>query len=218
MDAYTKLFERITREDFFYIGLDDIIFIDDELVNQQWQRLISDVMNQGEIYIRSYGRNAKKSEYFKSLYLELFGNPNIRIDPSNNTRPTRLLEDCTVYSKKEKEGKTVIFNYQVSHLFGKTKNPFLFACPWNVAYIPKYLDPFTGHETLGEHREAFQSILMPLVINRFHNYIEEYNTLISPFLDNLDDALNYVRDRHELDNKEFENFKRDARSELSPIH
>ena len=43
----------------------------------------------------------------------------IEIDPTNNTKPTQLLERNTGYRKNES-----IFNYQVSHVFGLTKNVF----------------------------------------------------------------------------------------------
>ncbi len=99
-DAYTKLFERIDVHEFFKIAINDITYIEEEKIRIQWDELKERVFNNGEIYIRGYGRDAVK-----------------------------------------------------------TKNPLLFGCGWNIAYIPKYIDPFTGHETQGCYSEEFKKIL-----------------------------------------------------------
>ena len=69
-------------------------------------------------------------------------------------------------------------NYQVSHLFGRTKNPLLFTSPWNIAYIPKYLDPFTGHESQGIHSTEFKNIFNQLIAKKFEPYIQDYHNFI----------------------------------------
>lgn len=155
-DAYTKLFEHIDKDLFFQSGIDDIVFMENETIEKQWTILKNAVFQNQSVAIRGYGRDAKGTDLYFKLYENMFGNTKIFKDSTNNAEPTKLLKNLTTYSKTRQAGKTLIMNYQISHLFGRTKNPLLFTCPWNVAYIPKYLDPFTGHETQGQYSEEFK--------------------------------------------------------------
>ena len=120
--------------------------------------------------------------------------------------------------KKKNVEKDILTNYQISHLFGKTKNPLLFNCSWNIAYIPKYLDPFTGHETRGEHSHAFKAIFKNKVEERFMNYIVDYNDFIKKHVEpNLQEALDNTRRKLRISKKEFATFEKNAKNELSII-
>ncbi|WP_238403062.1 hypothetical protein, partial [Flavobacterium psychrophilum] len=94
---------------------------------------------------------------------------------------------------------------QISHLFGRTKNPFLFNCAWNIAYVPKYLDPFTGHETQGEYSNEFKNMFTPIINEKFRQYIIEYNELISNLLPIIDDALKLTKENLKIPANEFKN-------------
>ena len=76
-----------------------------------------------------------------------------------------------------KKNKT-IRNYQVSHVFGKTKNIYSFTAPWNITFIPKVLDPFTGHEAKGDAITEFTGMFQNHVYKQFHEMIDEYNALM----------------------------------------
>lgn len=217
-DAYTKLFEHIDKDLFFKSGIEDIIFIDNEVIEKQWKKQQNAVFNNQTVYIRGYGRDAKGTDLFFKFYEKLLGNTKVKKDSSNNTEPTKLLKEMTPYSKTNLAGKKLILNYQISHLFGKTKNPILFTCPWNIAYIPKYLDPFTGHETQGQHSQEFKQIIVPFLKEKFKIYIEEYNSIIKNIIsDKIDESLYFVKLSANLNADEFRRFEIDARNELSEI-
>lgn len=43
-------------------------------------------------------------------------------------------------------------------MFGRTKNIYAFTAPWNIVYMPKILDPFTGHEAKGEMVDEYRML------------------------------------------------------------
>lgn len=217
-DAYTKLFEHIDKDLFFQSGIDDIVFMDNETIEKQWTILKNAVFQNQSVAIRGYGRDAKGTDLYFKLYENMFGNTNIFKDSTNNAEPTKLLKNLTTYSKTKQAGKTLIMNYQISHLFGRTKNPLLFTCPWNVAYIPKYLDPFTGHETQGQYSVEFKQIILPILKEKFKDYIEEYNTIIKTKIANkIDESLQFVKTSTNFNIDEFRRFETDVKNELSEI-
>ncbi len=112
-------------------------------------------------------------------------------------------------------------NYQISHLFGRTKNPLLFTAPWNIAYIPKYLDPFTGHESQGTTSREFKQIFNRLLSEKFKEYIQDYNQFIAVYAhqEKLNDAIEQVRRNinKPLEEKTLINFKKDVYLQWSKI-
>lgn len=221
-DAYDNLFRKYGKEAFFTDSIDSIIFIADEKSARQWARQKELLLNNGELYIRGYGRDALKTDWFFELYKNLFENNKIKKDSTNNARPTKMLSELTPFCKNTDEGKNDgkerIQNYQVSHLFGRAKNPLLFTAAWNIAYIPKYLDPFTGHESQGEHSADFKSAFNPLLKKRFSGYIKDYNNFINQHVnDSLEEALNTTRRNLRITIHDFARFRKDAKDELSEL-
>ena len=115
-----------------------------------------------------------------------------QIDSSNNSRPQSILKDKI---KGEYE------DYQVSHLFERrTNNPFLFGAPWMICYVPKILDPFTGHETKG-----FPELTKYFVwwaFKKNEKYIKDYNETIIPYWEKLksiipEGILEFSKDKKE---------------------
>lgn len=220
-DAYNKLFEKYPKHEFFKDSFEQIIFVESGKAQENWEQQMNALLKNKKLFIRGYGRDAKGTEFFLKLYKNLFWNQNIQKDPTNNSYPTKLLTQLTWYSKyikKDRGGLEKIQNYQVSHLFGRTKNPLLFTAAWNIAYIPKYLDPFTWHETQGEHRNEFQKIFTKQLKALFKTFIESYNLFvdekISPF---LSDALVSTKTELQVNDKIFDDFSRNAKVELSKI-
>jgi len=80
-----------------------------------------------------------------------------------------------------------IANFQVSHVFGRTKNVYCFTAPWNIVFIPKIIDPLTGHEAKGGFVEEFQSLFRQKVIQTFHDQIQEYNDIMARYEKKIDD-------------------------------
>ena len=59
------------------------------------------VYSNQEVYIRGMGRDATGTKYMLEVHKSLFGNSNIKKDPSNNTHPTKILENLTGFSKRK---------------------------------------------------------------------------------------------------------------------
>jgi hypothetical protein len=71
-----------------------------------------------------------------------------------------------------------IFNYQISHVYGRTKNVYCFTAPRNTIFIPKIIDPFTGHEAKGSFVNEFQLLMRNKIQAKFIESINEYNELM----------------------------------------
>jgi hypothetical protein len=221
IDAYTNLFKKYDKDLFFKEGIEEIIYVNENQIDKNWKSLIEKLNNNEKLFIRGYGRDSVGTRAYFILYKHLFKNENIRKDSTNNIEPTKLISNLTGYSKTLKTdsyNKIRIQNYQVSHLFGRTKNPLLFTAAWNIAFIPKYIDPFTGHETQGEYNQAFKVLFKELITSRFIKYINEYNDFVEEF---IDPYLEVAFELTNLDLKDsginFNKFKSDAINELSKI-
>lgn len=222
IDAYDNLFLKYNKDEFFKDSIEEIIFVPTDKLEQNWLNIKHKLLHNEELYIRGYGRNAAGTNAFIVLYKYLFQNEKIKKDPTNNAKPTTTLTELTGLCKVVKNDnikKERIQNYQVSHLFGKTKNPLLFTAGWNIAYIPKYIDPFTGHETQGKYRLEFQKLFEAKISEKFGYYINDYNIFYQQNIkDNLADALALTKQELGMSDILFEDFKISAKSELSEIN
>lgn len=106
----------------------------------------------------------------------------------------------------------------MSHIFGKTKNIFLFEAPWNIAFVPKLIDPFTGHETKGIWPKEYQEKFSAHARKLYSEFIGEYNQLINR--DDISEGiLQYIikLKMKEGISKEVLQFEKDVLIELSQI-
>jgi len=159
---------------------------------------------------------------YQELYRILLKNDKLKKDSTNNAKPTQLLQNITNYSKtikKDNGTKRKISNYQVTHIFGRTKNPFLFTAPWNIVWKSKMLDPFTGHESKGENTTDYKNAFLKKTKELYHEYINEYNILVLKYFteEKIENAFNQMSLDLTVDEKTFEKFKTDARNELMKI-
>ena len=179
-DSYLKFFKKfnITEDQLIDYGLSDIIFIPQNEAKKEWNNLKRKVLNNQETFIRGLGRDAANTPIMIDIHYHLFTNSNIKKDPTNNAGPQRLLEKLTGYSKKKSKLNKELRNYQVSHVFGLTKNALAFNAPWNIVYMPKLFDPFTGHESKGEITKKFTNELKKIIYFKFKDLIEEYNEIV----------------------------------------
>lgn len=186
-DGYSIFFEKfgINNQDIIDFGIREAIFIPDEKVISEWEGLKNKIYNgSGIVSIRGYGRDGNGTQNYLDLYALLFEHGNFKKDPTNNAEPKRIIQNLTGC----KIGKDVR-NYQISHVFGRTKNPFAFAAPWNLVFLPKIVDPFTGHESKGELTEEFQKAFQRHTYERHEKYINEFNALMLDIRDELNDCL-----------------------------
>ena len=177
LDSYEQFFKICSKDTLFQFGLDNIISIEENQCIKLWNELKQRINNRDDsIYIRSSGRNGVGNNTLLQLYKDIF-NLSVRIDPSNNQQPTKLIETYTGYKKNHS-----IFNYQVAHVFGNTKNIFCFTAPWNIVFIPKIIDPFTGHESKGKYVEEFQKLFQSFIYQKYKSCIDDYNSLMENYL------------------------------------
>ena len=196
-DSYLNFLEKfnISNEDFIEYGLNDIIFVPNDKVISEWEILKNKVYSNQEVYIRGMGRDATGTKYMLEVHKNLFGNSNIKKDPSNNAYPTKILENLTGFSKRKSKNSNLISNYQVSHIFGHTKSALMFMAPWNIVYIPKLFDPFSGHESKGELTQTFTSKLKEITYEKFKVQIDDYNSIVnnSKFIDSLNSSIENLK-------------------------
>jgi hypothetical protein len=224
-DSYQAFFEhfKIDFSDIIKFGIEiDTIYPDKNEIKSHWDNLIKSIENNEVVYIRGYGRDAHGTGLYKELYRILLKNDNIKKDSTNIAKPTQLLQNITNYSKtvnKDNGTKQKISNYQVTHIFGRTKNPFLFTAPWNIVWKSKMLDPFTGHESKGVNTTIYKNAFLKKTKGLYHEYINEYNILVSKYFtkEKIENAFNQMNLNLTVDEKTFEKFKTDARSELMEI-
>ena len=213
IDSYEKfLTQYVSKEDFFNFGLNETIYIPIEKVNIEWSNLKNRISKNKTVFIRGFGRDATGTHLFLDFYKKIFHNNNVLKDPTNNQQPTKLIESLTGL-KKNKD----IRNYQVSHIFGRTKNIFTFTAPWNIVFMPKILDPFTGHEAKGNMVEEYQKLFQEESYKKFKHFIDEYNDIITNI--NLTQLIDsYFEELHQI-NKDTvaKRFEKAVREEFSPI-
>lgn len=174
IDSYEQFFDLVSKEQLFEFGLKNIISIEKSLATDIWTELKNDILQKvkNKLYVRSSGRDGKGNNLLIAMYKEVFG-IDIEIDKTNNAKPTQLLVKATGYRKNK-----TIFNYQVSHVFGLTKNVYCFTAPWNIVFIPKIIDPFTGHEAKGAYVNEFQSLFKKYIYEEYKELIDDYNCMI----------------------------------------
>ena len=214
LDSYDRFIRHfgISKEDLFDFGLTETIYPAPEQVERSWTDLKRRIMTGKPVYIRGYGRDAHGTQLYTDFYAMLLGNPNVKKDPTNNLRPQNIISELTGFKRN-----VTLFNYQVSHIFGRTKNVFLFEAPWNIVFVPKLIDPFTGHETKGPWPVEYQRLFLQDAKRRYREYIEDYNDIIRR-LAIPEQIRTYTQSLSgTLSRKALEQFQADALAELSCI-
>ena len=224
-DSYKTFFDhfKIDFKNIIEFGVEiDTIYPNPEEIQTEWKNLIESIENNKEVYIRGYGRDAHGTALYQELYRILLNNENIKKDSTNNAKPTQLLQNITGFSKtikKDNETKERISNYQVTHIFGRTKNPLLFTAPWNIVWKSKMLDPFTGHESKGENTNNYKAAFIRKSKDLYVDFIKDYNELATKYFTNekIEKAFKEMNINSKFDEKTFNKFKVDARNELKMI-
>jgi len=208
-DSYYDFMQHfgIKKMDLFDWGMKAIIFPSDKEISKEWENLKHRVLSNGKVYIRSYGRKANGTDLYIGLYNYVFQNANVKTDATNNSKPTSTMKRTTGLTRNKD-----IYNYQVSHIWGRTKNPLLFEAPWNICYTPKIIDPFTGHETKGDLPLEFQEYFIEYATRKYKKYIDEYNEIISKY-----DIEELINECCAINNINDEKFIEDANKELATI-
>lgn len=214
MDSYQKFLNHfdINKEALFEWGIETTIFPPIEKVIQEWELLKARVLTNQPVYIRGYGRDGHGTQLYKDLYRFLFGNEHVEKDPTNNAMPQKCIQRLTGLKRN-----TDIYNYQVSHIWGHTKNVFLFEAPWNICYTPKIMDPFTGHETKGSWPEEYQKIFLDRAMELYKPFVADYNKLIADLGVNALITQYMGSMTGKLPSKDLAQFEKDVRGEFQPL-
>ena len=202
LDSYNNFLSefKISEDQFLDFGIKSVIYIPIDKAKENWNSLKDKITNDDEVFIRGFGRDAKGTPLLLEFYKYLLGNSHIKKDPTNNYHPTKTIKKLSGYSKDDPKVKFIltnadpkykyifnnntksknskyelIRNYQISHIYGRTKNVYAFTAPWNIAYIPKIYDPFTGHEAKGNMVREFISKLEIQTYKNFKPLIEDFN-------------------------------------------
>jgi len=221
-DGYKNFFEEfgIKQDSLIQYGVKkDTIYPDPKKIIEDWNKLKQNILTGGDsVAIRKYGRSGGSKLYIE-LYSILFPNCNIELDPTNNARPRKVLEESTGLNKYGTNKN--IQNYQVAHVVGYTKNPFLFTAPWNIVWIPKIFDPFTGHESHGKLSKNYKAAFLKhwSSSSLYNSFIQEYNELIQEHCSEgkLKSALSKIKLSTNFDEKLFIRFEKSVYNELSLI-
>lgn len=198
---------HVKPKDLFAWGMEATIFPKVEAVEDEWEDLKRRVFHNEAVSIRGYGRDAHGTDLYINFYKYIFKNEHIKKDPSNNTSPQRIIKKVTGYTRNKD-----IYNFQVSHIWGHTKNVLLFEAPWNICYTPKIIDPFTGHETKGDLPEEFQKYFRNYAQKKYRKFIDDYNTIIHRY-----DIQRYLLEYCNKEGIDDERFVNEALAELSEI-
>lgn len=220
-DSYERFFSEgyITKQQFFDFGLKETIYSPLDRAEEYWQIIKNNALNNKAVYMRGFGRNSNGTHLFQSFYAETIKNCNVRVDPTNNSAPTKVIRDLTGYSKAKSNRHEPIRNYQVSHVFGRTKNIFAFTAPWNIVYTPKMLDPLTGHEAKGEFSDEYQKLFQQQGFQKFEMLINDFNNIITDerLLSSIDEYLSALQPTEKTKQADIEKLKKSIKEEFSPI-
>lgn len=213
-DSYKEFLEDfcIDKEELFQWGIEHTIFPDQSKAKEEWENLKRRIHSDEVVYIRRYGRGPKGTQLYQDAYRELLGNNHIKEDPTNNAIPRRLIQRLTGLKRNAS-----IYNYQVSHIWGHTKNIFLFEAPWNLCYVPKIMDPFTGHETKGVWPNEYQRLFRARAYEQYKPFILEYNQILEELSLSKRIQEYVVSLQGVISEKEQAQFKKDILAEFTPI-
>lgn len=221
-DSYEQLFSRglITKDQLFEFGLSETIYVDIRTAENEWEALKDKIQFGEEVFIRGFGRDAKGTHLFKKFYSNLIGNHKVTKDSTNNAEPTKLLREWTGYSKNGGKAFKPIQNYQISHVFGRTKNVYCFTAPWNIVYVPKIIDPFTGHEAKGSYVDEYAQLFRSETFKHFGTLIEDFNQIVtnSDFQSNIKTAVGLMSYEEEFTSDDIEKLEKAINNEFLPIY
>ena len=214
MDSCQKFLNHfgIDKMALFEWGIEATIFPPIEKVILEWESLKTRVLTDQQVYIRGHGRNGHGTQLYIGLYNFLFGNSHVEEDPTNNYAPQKCIQRLTGL-KRNKD----IYHYQISHIWGHTKNVFLFEAPWNICYTPKIMDPFTGHETKGSWPEEYQKVFLDRATELYKPFIADYNKLINDLGVHALIGQYIGSIKGKIPDKDLNQFEKDVRSEFRPL-
>lgn len=220
-DSYERFLSRfnISKDEFYKYGLEETIFPSFDKAEAMWSRLKEKIRNNEEVHIRGYGRDGKGTALFVDFYRRATGNTNIQRDSTNNAAPKKVIVESTGLTRKDIDNEVSLRNYQISHVFGRTKNIYAFTAPWNIVYIPKMMDPLTGHEAKGLIVQEYTRLFQEETFRRYATLIADFNRIITApaFTGRLAGAINEMRAIGQYEVGDIAKLVRSVDAEFRPI-
>jgi hypothetical protein len=86
LNSYERFFSKfnLSKEQFFNFGICETIYAPLCKAKKGLEDLKRRISNNDTVYIRGFGRDSKGSHLYQEFYSQVFGNTNVKIDPSNN--------------------------------------------------------------------------------------------------------------------------------------
>lgn len=220
-DSYERFFSQgyISKDQFFEFGLSETIYAPLDKAESAWKELKNRVHSNQQVFIRGFGRNSNGTHLFQAFYADVLKNNQVTVDPTNNAQPTKLIRDLTGYSKTKSSKHEPIQNYQISHIFGRTKNVFAFTAPWNIVYMPKMLDPFTGHEAKGSMIDEYQKLFREQGYKHFKHLIDDFNRIMTEpsLITSIETYISRLSPDENKTQADIEKLTKSIREDFSPI-
>jgi len=214
LDSYEALIpEYISKEEFFRFGLEKTIYIPDEKVKQEWKSLKERIASNKPVFMRGLKENSTNLLFFE-FYHKVFKNAQARKDPSNTQSITKIIEDLSGL-KKSKD----LRNYQISSVFGRSRNIFAFNAPWNIVYTPNILDHLLGADARGSLAEEYQRVFFEHCFKKFRPYINEFNDILtdSHLLRRFDEHFHSLYNDSKYNKEAVTKFEEMVREDFAPI-
>jgi len=214
LDSYEALIpEYISKEEFFRYALEKTIYIPDGKVQTEWKNLKEKVNSNKPLFMRGM-KDAVGNQLFFEFYAKVLKNQQVKKDPSNTQSPTKIMEDLSGY-KKSKD----LRNYQLSSIFGRSKNILCFNAPWNIVYTPNILDPLLGVDARGDLATEYKKVFHSHCYEKFQPYINEFNEMVTNthFLREMEEYIYSLYDNSKHNRDAVEKFETILREEFSPI-
>lgn len=214
IDAYDILLsEYVSKEDFFKFGLEKTIYIPQDKIQKDNDALKHNIKSNKPVFIRGY-KNSSTMHIASDFYTKVFHFEQVKKDPSNTQNPAKLIEKLTGY-KKSKDLK----NYQLSSVFGRSRNIFLFSAPWNIVYIPSIFDPLLSVDNNSDIAKEYQTLFQKHCYEKFKVYVDEYNTMVRnhQFQKSMDEYFQKLFDDGHFPKDEMIMFEETMRHDFEPI-
>ena len=214
LDSYEALIpEYISKDEFFRFALEKTIYIPDEKVKEEWKSLKEKIKSNKTVYMRGV-KDSGTNHLFYDFYARVMKSEQAKKDPSNSQYPTKVIEDLTGL-KKSKD----LRNYQLSSVFGRSRNILAFTAPWNIVYIPNILEPLLGNDAKGDLAQECQRVFFEHSFKKFKPYIDDFNKMVTDnhFLRMVDEHFESLYDNAKHDKDRVVNFETLLRDEFAPI-
>ena len=215
IDAYEALIpEYLSQEDFIRYGLEKTVYIPDDKVKEGWEDLKKQINSNKKVFMRGVKDNNITRMFF-DYYKDIVKNERIAKDPSNTQNPAKVIEDLSGI-KKSKD----LRNYQLTSIFGRSRNIFAFTAPWNIVYIPNLIDPLLSAEANNELSKEFQKDFQKNAYEKFKPQIDEFNKIVTDhhFRQSTDDYFEHLYNNNRLYPREnTEKFEEIYREDFAPI-